>query len=130
MTTIELSKKQQELIDKQAWKKKFTFDVPLSKLYRAALVRLHIYPTAMISQKPTFDAEETFNRAVLHQMIEELPREDLRAVEELVRVLVLYPEDVEDAVQFCQRENERNHEFLKKRFPEIGGVLHANVLEE
>lgn len=122
MTTLELSKKQQELIEQKTWKKKWPWDEPFSKNYRTALVRLHIYPTGMISQKPIFDAEEAYNRVVLHQMIEELPREDLRAVEELVRVLVLFPEDVEGAVQLCQKRNKEDQARHDQIFPELRSV--------
>ena len=54
-----------------------------------------LYPTGDINDDPGLAVAEANPRAALHQVVEELYRTDLRAVFDVVRLLVLIPRDDE-----------------------------------
>jgi hypothetical protein len=109
-----LAKKFQSLIgnewaQKQDWRNQFDFEAEKAQNIRRALVDLNLYPTRWISKDKGFDWEEINHRAALHVIVNELPREELRAVSELARLLLLEKDDgsgVENAAR-------KSAEFIK-----------------
>lgn len=101
--TLKLTPKQEEMLNKREWLEKNTSDNFMKAgIYRSVLVKFLLYPTGKISEKPEHAQKELFNRAALHLMIDELPREDLQALYEFVRVLCSFPEGVDLGLEMAQ----------------------------
>jgi hypothetical protein len=52
-----------------------------------------MYPTADLTSDPTLDAQEANHRLALHEMIEELNRNDVIALSRFTRLLAITPLD-------------------------------------
>jgi len=102
----------------QMWRKAFSCDTA-NKVdrARASLAGLYFYPSGTISNNPDFDGEEANHRYALHQIIDELNRNDLRAVFELCRLMVLFPEGAEEIAQIQEKRDKDFWDWLYKTYP-------------
>lgn len=101
--SLKLTPTQEEILKNKGWTEKHTSDNYMKAgIYRSVLVKFLLYPTGKISEKYEHAQKELFNRAALHQMIDELPREDLQALYEFVRVLCSFPEGVDLGVEMAR----------------------------
>jgi hypothetical protein len=93
-----LAKKFQSLIgnewaQKQDWRQPYPDESGKAQAIRQTLVNLELYPTGWIDKDQDLSWEEINNRAALHVIVNELPREELRAVFDLARLLLLEKDD-------------------------------------
>ena len=95
-----------KFIREKMWQRLFPWDQKQASQARKALVKLNLYPTQKISAEAAFDGEEANYRAALHEIVDTLTREDLRAVYQLARLLALTPEGVDEAVASQARAGE------------------------
>lgn len=102
----------------QMWRRVFSCDTAdhIDRA-RAALASLLFYPSGIISNNPDFDGEEANYRYALHQMIDELPREDLRAVVGLCRLMVLFPKGAQEIAQIQEKRDADFVDWLYETYP-------------
>ena len=93
-----------EWATQQEWREIFPWDAHDATSARLVLVALNFYPTGEISSNQNFNTEEANERYALHQMMDQLTREDLRAVFRLCRAMVLFPEGVKTALELAQEQ--------------------------
>jgi hypothetical protein len=118
-----LAKKFQSLIgnkwaQKQLWRKLFDSEVGKAQAIRRALVHLNLYPVNWIGNDKDFDWEEINNRAALHIIVNELPREELCAVFDLARLLLLEKDDG-SGVENAKRKDAEFLEQYRKAHPDL-----------
>ena len=101
----------------QGWRKVEPSEIGKAEEARLYLLGLRFYPSGITSNNPGWDRAEINDRYALHQMIDELIREDLQAVFKLCRLMVAFPEGAQEAAQIQEKRDNDFIDWAFKTYP-------------
>ena len=112
------------------WRDPFPWTAETAKKCRTYLVALHFYPTGMISRDPGFEGEEQNNRKHLHTLVDELGREDLRALYDTAKVMAAFPDQAQMFTELAHKRGEETAAWVTANWKTIKKQLKAKELAD